>query len=104
MFLQVDNRPCSQVQFTCFPYASEAADFLNAVLELNRAPTYIKPEIQALISIRGINKEIAVIEPPVKDPDGMFRDTRSRMFSFFSFLFSTFVSFAFSKIFYKTAT
>ncbi|KAK2815232.1 hypothetical protein Q7C36_023498 [Tachysurus vachellii] len=70
LFLQVDNRPCSQVQFTCFPYASEAADFLNAALELNRVPTYIKPEIQALISIRGINKEIAVIEPPVKDPDG----------------------------------
>ncbi|XP_053468150.1 neurogenic locus notch homolog protein 1 isoform X1 [Ictalurus furcatus] len=70
LFLQVDNRPCSQLPFSCFPYASEAADFLNAMLELNLAPAHIKPEIQVLIGIRGINKEITVRETPVKEPDG----------------------------------
>lgn len=76
MFLQVDNRPCSQLPFSCFPYASEAADFLNAMLELNLAPAHIKPEIQVLIGIRGINKEITVRETPIKEPDGMFDHTR----------------------------
>lgn len=71
MFLQVDNRPCAKLQFSCFPYASEAADFLNAMLELNHAPAHIKPEIQALVGIRGINKEITVKEPPIKQPDGI---------------------------------
>lgn len=73
LFLQVDNRPCSQVPFSCFPYASEAADFLNAMLD--RAPAHIKPEIQALIIIRGINKEITVTESSIKDHDGMFDQT-----------------------------
>ncbi|KAF5888955.1 neurogenic locus notch protein 1-like, partial [Clarias magur] len=70
LFLQVDNRPCSQLPFSCFPYASEAAGFLNAMLELNSAPAHIKPEIHALLSIRGIDKEIKVIIPPIKNSDG----------------------------------
>ncbi|KAI4881864.1 hypothetical protein NFI96_011952, partial [Prochilodus magdalenae] len=68
LFLQVDNRPCDRLAITCFPYATEAANFLNAVREQSHIPTHIKPEIQALISIRGIEKEIAIREPDTEAP------------------------------------
>ncbi|KAG9283744.1 hypothetical protein AMEX_G2546 [Astyanax mexicanus] len=67
LFLQVDNRPCTRLPFTCFPYAIEAADFLNAVVQLGRAPAHVKPEIQTLISIRGIEKEITVKETAAEE-------------------------------------
>ncbi|XP_062841244.1 neurogenic locus notch homolog protein 1 [Trichomycterus rosablanca] len=70
LFLQVDNRPCSKLPISCFPYASEAADFLNAMMELNLFPAYVRPEIQALIRIRGINKEISTTETVPDVPDG----------------------------------
>ncbi|XP_072548528.1 neurogenic locus notch homolog protein 1 isoform X2 [Salminus brasiliensis] len=68
LFLQVDNRPCTHLPFTCFPYATEAADFLNAVVELRRAPAFIETEIQAIIGIRGIEKEITVRETTPEEP------------------------------------
>uniref|UniRef100_H3C9P5 LNR domain-containing protein n=1 Tax=Tetraodon nigroviridis TaxID=99883 RepID=H3C9P5_TETNG len=39
LFLQVDNRPCSRLQTTCFPYATEAASFLRATTML-RPPSF----------------------------------------------------------------
>ncbi|KAI5611944.1 neurogenic locus notch-like protein 1 [Silurus asotus] len=67
LFLQVDNRPCSELSHTCFPYASEAADFLNVLMILGQAPSYVTPYIHMLISIRGINKEITLTESPTQD-------------------------------------
>lgn len=59
LFLQVDNRPCSRPPSTCFPYATEAASFLRAVILLR--PTLFSnfPELMAIIiSIRGVREEI----------------------------------------------
>lgn len=57
-FLQVDNRPCSRLSSTCFPYATEAASFLRAVLLLRPSSFPIRPELKAVISIRGVREEI----------------------------------------------
>uniref|UniRef100_A0A3Q3G7A0 Notch receptor, like n=1 Tax=Kryptolebias marmoratus TaxID=37003 RepID=A0A3Q3G7A0_KRYMA len=58
LFLQVDNRPCSRSPSTCFPSATEAGSFLQAVLLL-KPPTFpALPELKAIISIRGVREEI----------------------------------------------
>ncbi|KAL7836016.1 hypothetical protein SRHO_G00283630 [Serrasalmus rhombeus] len=62
LFLQVDNSLCTRLPITCFPYAAEAANFLNAVVERDRAPAHVKSEIHALTCIRGIDREIAVTD------------------------------------------
>ncbi|XP_049903563.1 neurogenic locus notch homolog protein 1 [Epinephelus moara] len=73
LFLQVDNRPCLRLPSTCFPYATEAASFLRAVMMLKprRFPTF--PELKAVISIRGVREEIGSREEEtgkeeIKDP------------------------------------
>ncbi|XP_071383289.1 neurogenic locus notch homolog protein 1 [Centroberyx affinis] len=58
LFLQVDNRPCSHLPSTCFPYASEAGSFLRAVMLLKPASFPLLPELKAIISIRGVREEI----------------------------------------------
>ncbi|CAN9514203.1 unnamed protein product [Ophioblennius macclurei] len=73
LFLQVDNRPCSRPPSTCFPYTTEAASFLRAVLQL-KPPTFpMAPELKAIISIRGVREEIGsreeeVVKQEVKKP------------------------------------
>ncbi|XP_067268396.1 neurogenic locus notch homolog protein 1 [Chanodichthys erythropterus] len=63
LFLQLDNRACSRLPSTCFPYAVEAGHFLRAVLALNHAPFPMIPEIQAaVISVRGVDEEIGARE------------------------------------------
>uniref|UniRef100_A0A3Q0QXI3 Notch receptor, like n=1 Tax=Amphilophus citrinellus TaxID=61819 RepID=A0A3Q0QXI3_AMPCI len=57
-FLQVDNRPCSHTTSTCFPYATEAANFLRAVRELNPPSFPSLSELEAVINIRGVREEI----------------------------------------------
>ncbi|XP_034552951.1 neurogenic locus notch homolog protein 1 isoform X2 [Notolabrus celidotus] len=57
-FLQVDNRPCSRVPATCFPYATEAASFLRAIILLKPPSFHTRPELKAVISIRGVREEI----------------------------------------------
>uniref|UniRef100_A0A3B3ZD33 LNR domain-containing protein n=1 Tax=Periophthalmus magnuspinnatus TaxID=409849 RepID=A0A3B3ZD33_9GOBI len=56
--LQVDNRPCSSVPSSCFPYSTEAASFLRAVLQLQPALKATLPELQAVISLRGLREEL----------------------------------------------
>ncbi|KAK2845020.1 hypothetical protein Q5P01_011679 [Channa striata] len=58
LFLQVDNRPCSSVPQTCFPDATEAASFLRAVISHKHPPFPTRPELTAVISIRGVQEEI----------------------------------------------
>lgn len=58
LFLQVDNRPCSRSPSTCFPYATEAASFLRAVMLLKPTSFPILPELKAIIGIRGVREEI----------------------------------------------
>ncbi|KAI3361345.1 hypothetical protein L3Q82_013524 [Scortum barcoo] len=58
LFLQVDNRPCSQLHFTCFPYATEAASFLRAVISLRPTSFPTLPELNDVISVRGVREEI----------------------------------------------
>ncbi|XP_071325684.1 neurogenic locus notch homolog protein 1 [Trachinotus anak] len=58
LFLQVDNRPCSRLPSTCFPYATEAASFLHAVTVLKPTPFPALPELKAIISITGVREEI----------------------------------------------
>uniref|UniRef100_A0A3Q1GXW8 Notch receptor, like n=1 Tax=Acanthochromis polyacanthus TaxID=80966 RepID=A0A3Q1GXW8_9TELE len=65
LFLQVDNRPCSRLSSTCFPYATEAASFLRAVMLLKPASFPALPELQAIISIRGVREEIGSREEEV---------------------------------------
>ncbi|XP_067303866.1 neurogenic locus notch homolog protein 1 [Pseudorasbora parva] len=63
LFLQLDNRACSRLPSTCFPYAVEAAHFLRTVLALNHAPFPMIPEIQAaVISVHGVDEEIGARE------------------------------------------
>lgn len=58
LFLQVDNRPCSRLPSTCFPYATEAASFLNAV-RMRSPPSFSSlPKLTAVIDIRGVREEI----------------------------------------------
>ncbi|XP_041650207.1 neurogenic locus notch homolog protein 1 [Cheilinus undulatus] len=57
LFLQVDNRPCSRLPSTCFPYATEAANFLRAVLRRPKS-SETRPELNAVISIKGVREEI----------------------------------------------
>ncbi|XP_053699991.1 neurogenic locus notch homolog protein 1 isoform X2 [Synchiropus splendidus] len=57
LFLQVDNRPCSRVPSTCFPYATEAASFLRAMMSKPAVFTTL-PELKAVINIRGVREEI----------------------------------------------
>ncbi|XP_060905875.1 neurogenic locus notch homolog protein 1 [Labrus mixtus] len=65
LFLQVDNRPCSRLPSTCFPYAIEAASFLRAVLLLRHTAFPTRPELKAVISIRGVREEIGSREDTV---------------------------------------
>ncbi|XP_023140219.2 neurogenic locus notch homolog protein 1 [Amphiprion ocellaris] len=65
LFLQVDNRPCSRLPSTCFPYATEAASFLHAVMMLKPTSFPALPELQAIISIRGVREEIGSREEEV---------------------------------------
>ncbi|XP_038132237.1 neurogenic locus notch homolog protein 1 [Cyprinodon tularosa] len=58
LFLQVDNRPCSRSPSTCFPSATEAASFLNAVIMLKPSTFPALPELKAIIGIRGVQEEI----------------------------------------------
>ncbi|XP_062321373.1 neurogenic locus notch homolog protein 1 isoform X3 [Osmerus eperlanus] len=59
LFLQVDNRPCSRhAPSTCFLHATEAASFLRAVMSLNRASLPFPPDLQAIVSVRGLREEI----------------------------------------------
>ncbi|KAK9514273.1 hypothetical protein VZT92_027752 [Zoarces viviparus] len=58
LFLQVDNRPCSRLLSTCFPYATEAASFLRAVMLLKPGVFPTLPELKAVVSIRGVREEI----------------------------------------------
>lgn len=58
LFLQVDNRPCSRLQTTCFPYATEAASFLRAATMLRRPSFPTLPELTSIIGIRGVREEI----------------------------------------------
>ncbi|KAM4580836.1 uncharacterized protein notchl [Odontesthes bonariensis] len=58
LFLQVDNRPCSPSLSTCFPYATEAANFLRAVILLKPSTFPALPELKAIIGVRGVREEI----------------------------------------------
>ena len=59
LFLQVDNRPCPRhAPATCFLHATEAASFLRAVMSLNRASLPFPPDLQAIVSVRGLREEI----------------------------------------------
>lgn len=60
--LQVDNRPCTSVPYTCFPYATEAASFLRALLLLKPSSVSRLPELRAVISLRGVREEIGTRE------------------------------------------
>ncbi|KAF6729443.1 Neurogenic locus notch-like protein 1 [Oryzias melastigma] len=66
LFLQVDNRPCSRSPSTCFPYATEAASFLRAVMTLKPQTFPTLPEMKAIISVRGIREEIGSRDEEVK--------------------------------------
>ncbi|KAG7474383.1 neurogenic locus notch-like protein 1-like [Solea senegalensis] len=73
LFLQVDNRPCSRLPSTCFPYATEVASFLRAVMILKPTSFPALPELKAVISIRGVREEIGsrkeeTVKVPVEDP------------------------------------
>uniref|UniRef100_A0A3Q3E882 Notch receptor, like n=1 Tax=Labrus bergylta TaxID=56723 RepID=A0A3Q3E882_9LABR len=65
LFLQVDNRPCSRLPSTCFPYAIEAASFLRAVLLLRPTTFNTRPELKAIFSIRGVREEIGSREEDI---------------------------------------
>ncbi|XP_036931441.1 neurogenic locus notch homolog protein 1 [Acanthopagrus latus] len=58
LFLQVDNRPCSRLLSTCFPYATEAAGFLSAVRKQKPLLFSSLPELSAIINVRGVREEI----------------------------------------------
>lgn len=58
LFLQVDNRPCSRLPSTCFPFATEAASFLRAVMLLKPTTFPALSELKAIISIRGVREEV----------------------------------------------
>lgn len=58
LFLRVDNRPCSRLPSTCFPCASEAASFLRAVRSLKPTSFPALPELEAIITARGVQEEI----------------------------------------------
>lgn len=72
LFLQVDNRPCSRLPTTCFPYATEAASFLRAVRVRQPSSFTSRQELMAVISIRGVREEIGSREDTkieeVKEP------------------------------------
>ncbi|XP_044215779.1 neurogenic locus notch homolog protein 1 [Thunnus albacares] len=73
LFLQVDNRPCSRLPSTCFPYATEAASFLRAVMSLKPDLFSNLPELKAVIKIRGVREEIGsreeeMVKKEVKEP------------------------------------
>ncbi|CAL1612265.1 unnamed protein product [Knipowitschia caucasica] len=56
--LQLDNRPCLALPSTCFPYSTEAAAFVRAMLQLRPAVTAALPELQAVLSLRGVREEL----------------------------------------------
>nr|XP_040020417.1 neurogenic locus notch homolog protein 1 [Gasterosteus aculeatus aculeatus] len=73
LFLQVDNRPCTSQPSTCFPYATEAASFLRAVMLLKPGWFSSLPELKAVVSIRGVREEIGsreeeTVREEVKEP------------------------------------
>ncbi|KAM7421470.1 hypothetical protein PAMA_015555 [Pampus argenteus] len=72
LFLQVDNRPCSRLPSTCFPYATEAANFLRAKKSLSGLFSTLT-ELKFVIGIRGVREEIGsreeeTVKPKVKEP------------------------------------
>ncbi|XP_035601795.1 neurogenic locus notch homolog protein 1-like isoform X1 [Oncorhynchus keta] len=70
LFLQVDNRPCSRLPSTCFPYAIEAANFLRAATSSTRVSVPSHPELKAIISVRGVGEEIGGREEdPVEEKE-----------------------------------
>ncbi|XP_070997014.1 neurogenic locus notch homolog protein 1-like isoform X4 [Oncorhynchus clarkii lewisi] len=70
LFLQVDNRPCSSLPYTCFPYAIEAANFLRAATLSTRVSVPSHPELKAIISVRGVGEEIGGREEdPVEEKE-----------------------------------
>ncbi|XP_010888131.2 neurogenic locus notch homolog protein 1 isoform X2 [Esox lucius] len=62
LFLQVDNRPCSRLPSACFPSAIEAAHFLRAATSSSRTAVASHPELNAIISLRGVKEEIGTRE------------------------------------------
>lgn len=56
--LQVDNRPCSLAPSSCFPYATEAASFLRASLQLQPSLRALLPELQVVLGLRGVREEL----------------------------------------------
>ncbi|XP_035464635.1 neurogenic locus notch homolog protein 1 isoform X1 [Scophthalmus maximus] len=73
LFLQVDNRPCSRLPSTCFPYATEAASFLRAVMLLKPTSFPTLPELRAVVGIIGVREEIGsreeeTVKEAVKEP------------------------------------
>ncbi|XP_013871831.1 neurogenic locus notch homolog protein 1 [Austrofundulus limnaeus] len=70
LFLQVDNRPCSRLPSTCFPYATEAASFLRAVMLLKPSTFSTFAQLKTVISVRGVPEEIGSREEEmeVKEP------------------------------------
>ncbi|XP_072572165.1 uncharacterized protein notchl isoform X2 [Paramormyrops kingsleyae] len=57
LFLQVDNRPCSQFPPTCFPFAAQAANFLRAM----KASNHLSHARQVL-EVRGVSEELGYRE------------------------------------------
>lgn len=72
LFVQVDNRPCHTGQpSTCFLYASEAANFINAARQRSASfPT--RPELSDIVSVRGVSEDIGsrTEEPVVEEASG----------------------------------
>lgn len=66
LFLQVDNRPCSRLPSTCFPFATEAASFLRAVMLMKPSTFPALSELKAIISIRGVREEVGSREEEVE--------------------------------------
>ncbi|KAG7469617.1 hypothetical protein MATL_G00130560 [Megalops atlanticus] len=56
-YLQVDNRPCSSLPSTCFPVATEAANFLHTMMTSKHSQSSF-PEVRAVIAVRGVTEEL----------------------------------------------
>ncbi|XP_034030174.1 neurogenic locus notch homolog protein 1 [Thalassophryne amazonica] len=74
LFLQVDNRPCSRLPSTCFASATEASNFLRAVMLLKPASLPSLRELNAVINVKGLREEIGnrkeetILKTEVKEP------------------------------------
>lgn len=65
LFLQVDNRPCSQFPPTCFPFAAQAANFLRAMKASNRLS-----HARQVLEVRGVSEELGYREEDRGNEDG----------------------------------